>query len=59
MGAVMDDDEFESECMALEAIFSDSFRRETGRKICIAVEPVTTEGDTLPGRMCSLAIYLS
>lgn len=53
----MDDDEFESECMALEAIFSESFRREIGRKICISVEPVTAEGETLPGRVCSQLMH--
>ena len=47
----MDEDEFESECMALEAVFCEKFRRENGRKIAISVEPVTPEGDELTGLM--------
>lgn len=46
----MEDDEFELECQALEAIFSDSFERITERKIKLSVEPVTPEGEALSGK---------
>ena len=54
-----EDDEFETECMALEAIFCDSFRREDGRRICVTVEPTTPEGETLHGTSAHLGSFSS
>lgn len=46
---LMDDDEFETECLALEAIFAESYYKEADRKVRISVEPTSADGEALTG----------